>query len=107
GGAVVLNDPDVRARLAFLQNAVGAVPSPMDCFLVLRGTKTLHVRMQRHDENARAIAAWLERRADVERVLYPGLASHPQHELAARQMRGFGGMVPVVERGGAPAPPPG
>src|SRR5262249_33511473 len=100
GGAVVLNDPDVRARLAFLQNAVGAVPSPMDCFLVLRGTKTLHVRMQRHDENARAIAAWLERRAEGERVLSPGLASHPQHELAARQMRGFGGMIAFVARGG-------
>jgi len=65
GGAVVMNDPDVRARLAFLQNAIGAVPSPMDCFLVLRGTKTLHVRMQRHEENAREIAAWLERRPDA------------------------------------------
>ncbi len=100
GGAVLMNDPDLRARLAFLQNAVGAVPSPMDCFLVLRGTKTLHVRMQRHDENAREIAAWLERRSDVERVIYPGLASHPQHELAARQMRGFGGMITFVARGG-------
>ena len=100
GGAVVMNDPALRERMAFLQNAIGAVPSPMDSFLVLRGTKTLHVRMQRHAENAQRIAEWLERREDVERVIYPGLASHPQHELARRQMRGFGGVMSFVIRGG-------
>jgi len=96
GGAAIMNDGALRDRLAFLQNAIGAVPSPMDAFLVLRGVKTLHVRMRRHDENARAIAAWLEGHARVARVIYPGLASHPQHELAQRQMRGFGGMISFV-----------
>src|SRR5262249_61085105 len=96
------SDRGVRDRLAFLQNAIGAVPSPMDCFLVLRGIKTLHVRMQRHEDNARAIAAWLERHADVARVIYPGLASHPQHDLARRQQRGFGGMISFVIEGGLP-----
>jgi cystathionine gamma-lyase len=100
GGAVVMNDADLRARLAFLQNAIGAVPSPMDSFLVLRGTKTLHVRMQRHEENAREIAAWLVGREDIERVTYPGLAAHPQHELAKRQMSGFGAMITFVVKGG-------
>jgi cystathionine gamma-lyase len=100
GGAVVLNDPGVRERLAFLQNAIGAVPSPMDCFLVLRGTKTLHVRMKRHEENALAVAEWLSRRKDVEMVIYPGLREHPQHALAARQMRGFGGVLSFVIAGG-------
>jgi cystathionine gamma-lyase len=102
GGAAVTSDPTLREQLAFLQNAIGAVPSPMDCFLVLRGIKTLHVRMQRHEENARAIAAWLERRADVARVIYPGLPSHPQHDLARRQQRGFGGMISFVIEGGLP-----
>jgi cystathionine gamma-lyase len=100
GGAAVVRDQGLRDRLAFLQNAIGAVPSPMDCFLVLRGTKTLHVRMQRHEENARAIAAWLERRSDVVRVVYPGLTSHPQYGLAQRQQRGFGGMISFVIDGG-------
>jgi cystathionine gamma-lyase len=100
GGAVIMRDAGLRDRLAFLQNAIGAVPSPMDCFMVLRGTKTLHVRMQRHDENAQQLAAWLERQADVERVIYPGLPSHPQHELARRQMSGFGGMITFVLGGG-------
>jgi len=100
GGAVVMNDPDLWARLGFLQNAIGAVPSPMDSFLVLRGTKTLHVRMQRHEENAREVAAWLVGRDDIERVTYPGLASHPQHDLARRQMRGFGAMITFVVKGG-------
>jgi len=102
GGAAATSDLGVRDRLAFLQNAIGAVPSPMDCFLVLRGIKTLHVRMQRHEDNARAIAAWLERRADVARVIYPGLASHPQHDLARRQQNGFGGMISFVIEGGLP-----
>jgi cystathionine gamma-lyase len=100
GGAILMNSDELRTKLAFLQNAVGAVPSPMDSFLVLRGTKTLHVRMQRHEENARAIAAWLERHPQVEKVIYPGLESHPQHALAKKQQRGFGGMISFVLRGG-------
>lgn len=82
-------------RLGFLQNAVGAIAGPFDSFLALRGVKTLDVRMQRHCENAAELAAWLERQPGVRRVRYPGLASHPQHALARRQMRGFGGMVSV------------
>jgi cystathionine gamma-lyase len=93
GGALVGNDAQLRDELAFFQNAVGGTPGPMDAFLVLRGTKTLSVRMERHCENALAIARWLEARREVARVHYPGLASHPQHALAARQMSGFGGMV--------------
>ncbi|RMH41526.1 MAG: cystathionine gamma-synthase [Deltaproteobacteria bacterium] len=93
GGVLVTDRDDLHERLAFLQNAVGAVPSPMDSFLVLRGTKTLHVRMQRHADNAGALAEWLSRHPQVKRVVYPGLPSHPQHELARRQMRGFGGMI--------------
>lgn len=80
-------------RLAFLQNATGAVPGPFDCFLALRGIKTLALRMRRHEENALRLATWLEGHPRVRRVLYPGLASHPQHELARRQMKGFGGML--------------
>jgi cystathionine gamma-lyase len=99
GGAVLTNDAEVEERLRFLQNAIGAVPSPMDSFLVLRGTKTLAVRMERHVENARAIAAWLEAHPQVERVIYPGLASHPQAALAERQMRGPGGMISFVLKG--------
>ena len=93
GGAVVVNDGDLRERVAFLQNAVGAVPSPFDSFMVLRGIKTLHVRMARHDENGRAIAEWLAGHRQVDRVIYPGLPSHPQHPIARRQQRGFGGMI--------------
>ena len=100
GGAVVMNDQGLRDRLAFLQNAIGAVPSPMDSFLVLRGTKTLQIRMARHDASARQIATWLERQSAVTRVIYPGLPSHPQHELATRQMRGYGGMISFVLDGG-------
>ena len=99
GGAVVGSDPELGERLAFVQNAAGAVPSPMDSFLVLRGIKTLHVRMARHEENARALAEWLSAHRQVERVIYPGLASHPQHELARRQQRGFGGMISFDLRG--------
>jgi cystathionine gamma-synthase len=91
GGFAATNDPTVAERLAFLQNSLGAVPGPFDSWLVLRGLKTLALRMQRHCENAAAVAEFLEGR--VEQVLYPGLASHPGHELAARQMSGFGGMV--------------
>jgi cystathionine gamma-lyase len=100
GGAIIVDTEELRQRLAFLQNAVGAVPSPMDSFLVLRGTKTLHVRMQRHEENARAIATYLARHPQVEKVIYPGLESHPQHALARSQARGFGGMISFVLKGG-------
>ena len=103
GGAVVTSDEEAHAALRFLQNAVGGVPSPMDAFLVLRGLKTLHVRMRRHEENALAIARSLAADPRVERVIYPGLPSHPQHALAARQMSGFGGMLAFVIRGGLPA----
>jgi cystathionine gamma-lyase len=100
GGAVVVKDAALGERLWFLQNAVGAVPSPMDSFLVLRGIKTLHVRMARHQENARTLAEWLQAHPQVERVIYPGLPSHPQHVLAARQQRGFGGMISFTLAGG-------
>jgi cystathionine gamma-lyase len=100
GGAVVGRDPALGERLKFLQNAIGAVPSPFDSFLVLRGIKTLALRMERHQANALALAHWLEGRAEVAQVIYPGLPSHPQHELARRQMSGFGGMIGVRLRGG-------
>jgi cystathionine gamma-lyase len=103
GGAVLTSDDALHERLAFLQNAVGGVPGPLDAFLVLRGLKTLHVRMARHAENALALARFLEAHPQVERVTYPGLPSHPQHALAARQMTGFGGMLTFVIRGGLPA----
>ena len=93
GGAVVSNDPASTERLAFLQNAVGAVPGPMDCFLVLRGLKTLAVRMDRHESNARTIAAWLAKHSKLKKVFYPGLANHPGHELHKKQACGFGGMI--------------
>jgi len=98
GGALVVGrNAELAERLTFLQNAVGAVASPFDSFLTLRGVKTLALRMQRHCENALAIATWLEGRRDVRQVIYPGLANHPQHELATRQMRGgFGGMVSAI-----------
>jgi cystathionine gamma-lyase len=103
GGAVLTSDDELASRLRFLQNAVGAVPGPLDAFLVLRGLKTLPVRMERHARNALQIARALEGHRQVERVTYPGLASHPQHALAARQMTGFGGMLTFVVRGGLPA----
>jgi len=103
GGAVMTSDEELFEGLRFLQNAVGGVPSPMDSFLVLRGLKTLHVRMDRHCENAIALARFLEGHRQVERVTYPGLASHPQHALARRQMRGAGGMLTFVIRGGLDA----
>ncbi|HJY77764.1 MAG TPA: PLP-dependent aspartate aminotransferase family protein [Burkholderiales bacterium] len=101
GGIAVLKDDTHRERLAFLQNAVGGVPSPFDCFLTLRGIKTLALRMERHCGNAMHIAAFLEKHPKVARVIYPGLASHPQHLLAARQMsQRYGGMVTAVLKGG-------
>src|SRR5438105_3226537 len=93
GGFVATNDPTIAERLYFLQKSLGAVPGPFDCWLVLRGIKTLAVRMRQHCDNATAVAIWLERRANVERVFYPGLPTHPGHAIAARQMRDFGGMV--------------
>ncbi len=96
GGILATNDAELYEQLKFLQNAVGAVPAPLDCFLVLRGIKTLSVRMERHCENAMKIARFLEDHPAVKRVYYPGLESHPQHELAKRQMRAFGGMVSII-----------
>ncbi|HEU4366538.1 MAG TPA: aminotransferase class I/II-fold pyridoxal phosphate-dependent enzyme, partial [Candidatus Krumholzibacteria bacterium] len=93
GGVVVLNDDAMAQRLRFLQNAVGAVPGPMDCFLALRGTKTLAVRMKQHEENARVLAAFLAKEPALEKVNYPGLPDHPHHELAKRQARGFGAII--------------
>ncbi len=95
GGLAVLNDDVLAERLQFILNAAGAVPGPFDAWLVLRGTKTLHLRMRQHDANGRAMAAWLADRVGEDRVYYPGLASHPQHDLAKRQMSGFGGMISV------------
>ena len=100
GGVVVTATEELAERLAFLQNAAGAIASPFDAFLALRGIKTLALRMERHGHNAAAIADWLERHQKVEKVHYPGLASHPQHVLARRQMRGFGGMLCAVLGGG-------
>ncbi len=103
GGALVTSDPELAKRLRFLQNAMGAVPSPMDCYLVLRGIKTLPLRMERHVQTASELARRLEQQPGVARVHYPGLPSHPQHELARRQMRGPGGIVTVELQGGVPA----
>jgi cystathionine gamma-lyase len=95
GGIAILNDDDLATRLQFILNAAGAVPGPFDAWLALRGTKTLHLRMPRHDENGHQIATWLAARLGDERVFYPGLPSHPQHALAKKQMTGFGGMISV------------
>ena len=100
GGAVIGNDEEARATLAFHQNAAGAVPGPMDCWLTLRGIKTLAVRMERHSENAMKIAEWLGEQDGVDTVYYPGLASHPNHEVAARQMRVYSGMVSFTVKSG-------
>jgi cystathionine gamma-synthase len=103
GGFIALNDDERASRLAFLQNAVGAVPSPMDCWLVLRGVKTLALRMDRHCSNARAIVDMLLGHPAVDRVMYPGLPEHPGHDVAAKQMRDFGGMVSFTTHGGEDA----
>ncbi|MCV7382719.1 cystathionine gamma-synthase [Mycolicibacter longobardus] len=103
GGALVTDDDELDAAFAFLQNGAGAVPGPFDAYLTLRGLKTLVLRMQRHSENAMAVAEFLTRHAAVSRVLYPGLPGHPGHDVAAAQMRGFGGMVSVRMRGGRAA----
>jgi cystathionine gamma-lyase len=95
GGIAVVKDDELAAKLQFIHNAAGAVQGPFDSWLALRGTKTLHLRMPRHDENGRRIAAWLAERLGAERVIYPGLPSHPQHALAKKQMTGFGGMISI------------
>ncbi|HYL21843.1 MAG TPA: cystathionine gamma-synthase [Gemmatimonadales bacterium] len=95
GGMLVVNRDDLAERIGFLQNAAGAVPGPFDCWLALRGTKTLALRMRQHDANGRRIAEWLTKHSKVQRVYYPGLPSHPQHDLACRQMKGFGGMISI------------
>jgi len=99
GGIVVVSNPELGERLAFLQNAVGAIASPFDSFLALRGLKTLHLRMARHCSNAQHLAEWLSGHPAVKQVIYPGLATHPQHGLATRQMEGFGGMIAVILEG--------
>ncbi|MBA3521106.1 MAG: PLP-dependent transferase [Gemmatimonadales bacterium] len=93
GGLLIVNRDDLAERLGFIQNAAGGVPGPMDCWLALRGLKTLPLRMRQHDANGRLVAGWLSRRPEITRLYYPGLPSHPQHELACRQMSGFGGMI--------------
>jgi len=98
GGAILTSNEELREKLAFAHNALGAVPSPFDCFLILRGTKTLAVRMERHCESASALATWLAEHRAVERVLYPGLRGHPNHAIAKRQMRRFGGMMSFILR---------
>ena len=103
GGALVTSNQPLYEQLKFIQNAVGGVPAPMDCFLTLRGIKTLHLRMQRHQENAFDVANYLAGRKEVNWVSYPGLKSHPHHELATRQMTGYGGMLSFELKGGLDA----
>ena len=103
GGALVTNDEELDTKFAFLQNGAGAVPGPFDAYLTMRGLKTLELRMQRHSSNAAKVAEFLAEHEAVSAVLYPGLPSHPGHEVAARQMSGFGGMVSVRMRGGIEA----
>lgn len=100
GGALIVNDDEIHKKLKFLQLSEGAVPGIQECFLFLRSTKTLHVRMDRHCENAMKVARHLESHDKVERVIYPGLESHPQHAIAKKQMRGFGGMLTIYLKGG-------
>jgi cystathionine gamma-lyase len=104
GGMIVVGDnAELAEQLAFLQNSIGAIQGPFDSFLALRGLKTLHLRMRAHCDNALALAQWLEKQPAIERVVYPGLASHPHHALAKRQMDGFGGIVTIFVKGGLEA----
>jgi len=103
GGAVIVKDKELAERLAFLQNAVGSVPGPMDCFLVLRGIKTLHLRMDRHAENATAIVEFLAKHPKVEKLIYPFHESHPQYKVARQQMKNGGGMISFIMKGGRDA----
>jgi cystathionine gamma-lyase len=98
-GGLIVNDEELAQRLAFIQNATGGTPGPQDCFLVLRGIKTLHLRMQRHCENGRAIAQYLQQHPKVEKVYWPGFETHPNHAIAREQMRDFGGMISFVLKG--------
>ena len=100
GMLVVGDDKELAEQMTYLQNAVGGVQGPFDSFLALRGLKTLHLRMKAHCENAGELAGWLEKHPAIEKVLYPGLASHPQHALAKSQMDGFGGMISIFLKGG-------
>jgi cystathionine gamma-lyase len=99
-GAIMLSDDELFKRLKFLQNAVGAVPSPFDCFMVGRGLKTLSLRMKMHMENGLKVAKALENNPRIVKLIYPGLESHPQHELYKKQMKGFGGMISIYIKGG-------
>lgn len=99
-GAIMLNDDDLATRMRYLQNALGTIPSPFDCYMVGRGLKTLAVRMKEHSANGLAVARALEKNPRVEKVIYPGLESHPQYELFKRQMKGFGGMISIYIKGG-------
>jgi cystathionine gamma-lyase len=104
GGMIVVgDDTGLQEKMEFLQNAVGGIQGPFDSFLALRGLKTLHLRMKAHCENAQQLAEWLQQHPAIDKVIYPGLADHPQHELARRQMDGFGGMISVYVKGGLPA----
>lgn len=100
GGVLIVNDAALAEKFHYIQNAVGGVPGPWDCFLLLRSTKTLPIRMERHCSNAMKVAQFLEGHQAIERVFYPGLPSHPQHEIASKQMRGYGGMISAVLKGG-------
>jgi cystathionine gamma-lyase len=100
GMLVVGDDAELAEQMTFLQNAVGSVQGPFDSFLALRGLKTLHLRMRAHCDNAGELATWLDGHSAIEKVVYPGLSSHPQHELAKRQMDGFGGMISIWIKGG-------
>lgn len=104
GGMVVVgDDAEIAEQMTFLQNAIGGIQGPFDSFLALRGLKTLHLRMKAHCQNAQVLAEWLQSHPAIEKVIYPGLASHPQHALAKRQMDGFGGMVTILLKGGLDA----
>jgi cystathionine gamma-lyase len=100
GGVAVANDPDLVEQLGFLQNSVGSISGPFDSFLMHRGLKTLGIRMERHNKNALQLASWLESHPKIERVIYPGLPSHPQYKIAQKQMRGGGGMITAFMKGG-------
>lgn len=99
-GVLATSNEEIYTKLKFLQNSMGAIPAPFDCYMALRGLKTLHLRMREHSKNALEVATFLESHPLVDSVIYPGLASHPQHELAKRQMRGFGGMITFFIKGG-------
>ena len=98
-GAIMLNNEEIYKRMKYLQNAVGAVPSPFDCYMVNRGLKTLALRMRQHMDNGMKLARALESNPRIEKLIYPGLESHPQHELYKRQMKGFGGMISIYIKG--------